>query len=147
MAIELAKAIFRLWSMFGLWIQLIDRVGQAGRFRGCKHLAEAEKLGIGQVPVPGALAIFLDALGWIVSGVHTLLLRRPRPNRREDIQRAVCLGTPIGHNGVEPLDVRRMNIGKPLRAELGQNVQPQRALVTSCCAGLFLREGVFKESL
>lgn len=70
MAIELAKAILRLWSMLGLWVRLIDGVGQAGRFCGCKSLAEAQKLGIGQVPFPSALPILLDALGWVACGVY-----------------------------------------------------------------------------
>jgi hypothetical protein len=52
MAIESAIPIVGLGSVLRLGFPLVDGVGQAGRFCGCKSLAEAQKLGIGQVPVP-----------------------------------------------------------------------------------------------
>src|ERR1700727_202307 len=103
MAVEFATPILGLWSVLRLRRQLINGVGQAGRFRGRQRLAKAEKLVSGEIALARALPVFLDPLRRIAGGVHKLLLRGPCPNGRENVERSIRLRRTIRHLGVEAL--------------------------------------------
>jgi hypothetical protein len=97
-------------ACFALGFDSSTEVEQAGRFRGCERVAEAEKLVLGQVLLPSAFSILLDSLSRVGGGVHMPMSCGPAPSCRENGKRPVRLRTTVGHTGVEALNICVRNL-------------------------------------